>query len=169
VIHAEPVVIPDDLVRAARQGSQAARSDLWNLCEPIVRGEIVRSRGRNIAETAEAVQEAALVLFGILQDREQESDDDTEFSAPSFAQRFQRRVQTRIRTYLRAERRRPLAPYRRRFRAWKSHLLAGFPGFLRLRQGARLIVHWSDCPHDSARSWPVFTSKTRTSGRSPVS
>jgi RNA polymerase sigma factor (sigma-70 family) len=106
VIHFEPVVIPNELVQAARLGSEAATSQIWDLCGPIVHGSVVRVAGWNRAEAAEVVQEAALVLLSILQEPEQQPSLDFDALVPSFAQRFYRKLQFRIRTYLRAERRR---------------------------------------------------------------
>ena len=106
MIYFEPVVIPDELVRAARQGSQTATSQLWGLCEPIVRGAILRTVGPHSTEAADVMQESALVLLAILQDREQASYREPNLPITTFAQKFQRQVQFRIRTYLRAERRR---------------------------------------------------------------
>jgi RNA polymerase sigma factor (sigma-70 family) len=106
VIQSEPVVIPDELVKAARQGETSALLELWERCEPIVHESIARSRGTRVVEAAEVAQEAALVLLTILREPPLTPFGLTGPKPTSFAEIYRRKLQVRIRTYLRAERRR---------------------------------------------------------------
>ena len=106
MIQSEPVVIPDELVQAARQGVPSALSELWKLCEPIVHESIARSSGTHGVEASEVAQEAALVLLAVLRDTQNFSISLTGPQPASFAEIYRRKLQLRIRTYLRAEHRR---------------------------------------------------------------
>jgi RNA polymerase sigma factor (sigma-70 family) len=106
VIHFEPVVIPDELVQAARHGNQAAMSELWDRCEPMLRESIARTAKKHGLDPAEITQEVALVLVSVLRETVSDTPKETNLPTATLNERFRQRVQNRIREYLRAERRR---------------------------------------------------------------
>ena len=97
MIQSEPVVIPDELVQAARQGTPSAFAELWQRCAPIVRESIARSSGTHGVEASEVAQEAALVLLSILSEPLSTQSDSTTPNSASFAEIYRRRLQRRIR------------------------------------------------------------------------
>ncbi len=107
-MRSEAVVIPDDLVQAARAGDPAALDRLWEACSPLLEQALQRTRHRPATlDPADVAQEAALVFLDVLRNGEGVAPADALPRAPAgFGRTLARALQVRLRTYLRAERRR---------------------------------------------------------------
>lgn len=107
-MRSQGLVIPDDLVQAARSGDSLAISQLWDACTPILEDALHQHPGLvSAVEPADAAQEAALTFLRVLQStavaqREGDATDDRE----DFASTLARALYWRLRDYIRAERRR---------------------------------------------------------------